>query len=191
MLLILPFHLPGVFWWKDESLVVLFSGHHRHRPKKTVLTGLIAVILKILLSHTKPNVTHRWSILVCPVWQCGLCCHWKCKSCFGRSVVSFHQVICEDCKILQVEGVVSFHCTFVILQCCCGEKHETHSYWIFAAEQLMVERLFHTSTSHFCLLWHLCSLAAQLWFCFDCELVYNFRACTYGKVTSYCHRGAR
>lgn len=76
----------------------LSSGHHGHRPKKTVLTGLIAVVFKIPLLHTKPSVTHRWFILVC---RYGLCCHWKCKSCFGRSIVSFHQVIVRIVKFFR------------------------------------------------------------------------------------------
>lgn len=78
------FTLAQCFLLENESLAVLLSGHHRHRPKKTVLTGLIVVMFKIPLSHTKPSVTCRWSILVC---RHGLCCHWKSRSWFGRSVI--------------------------------------------------------------------------------------------------------
>lgn len=170
MLLILPFHLPSVFWWKDESLTVLLSGHHRHRPKKTVLTGLIALIFKIPLSHTKPSVVYRWSILVC---RHGLCCHWKCKSCFGRSIVSFHQVILRIGKSFRwrVSKAFIVHSLFsaVLSWWKAWETETTINSWCKTAHGW--ERLFHIFTCYVCLLWHLYSLAARLWLCFDCEFL--------------------
>lgn len=155
-----PFHLPSVSWWKDESLAVLLCEHHRHRHMKTVLTGLIAVIFKIPLSYTKPSVTHRWSVLVC---RHGLCCHWKCQSCFGRSVVSFHQVMVRIVKFFtwRVSKAFVVHllfCSVVMVK----SMRDRHNYWIFGAEQLMVERDCSISAYCSCLLWHSYSLAAVL-----------------------------
>lgn len=132
VLLILPFHLPSVSCWQDESLAVLLSGHHRHRPKKTVLTGLIVVMFKIPLSHTKPSVTYRWSILV---YRHGLCCHWKSKSCFGRSVI-VRIVKFFRWRVSKAFLVHLLICSVVMVK----SMQDRHNYWIFGAEQLMVER---------------------------------------------------
>lgn len=56
-------------------------------------------------------------------------------------VMVWEKCNCEDCKILQMESVKSFLCTFVNLQCChVKSMKDRHNYRIFSAEQLMVER---------------------------------------------------
>lgn len=137
MLLILPFHLPSVFWWKDESFAVLLSGHHKHRPEKAVLTSLIALIFKIPLSHTKPSITHRWSILVC---RHGLCCHWKCKSCFGRNVMSFHRVIVRIVKFFRWRVLKAFIVLLLFSAVLSLWKAWETQQLILGSQQLMVER---------------------------------------------------